>query len=152
MSNKRYDTEHTAAISDQDVSRNHLFEEQETILLSRADRHRNSDRVSSLFSRGKKEDELAGITESSMDAEEEEAAAIASSNADRAEGQEKKKSPFWARALLWILRKSIAPIIMIIMLVAGLYIGYVILGGQPKEDVFQFSTWKHMWDLIFAES
>jgi len=65
---------------------------------------------------------------------------------------ESKRLPTWLRVILWLLRKSIAPIIMIVMLFAGLYIGYVIVGGQPKEDVFQFSTWKHMWDLIFAES
>lgn len=65
---------------------------------------------------------------------------------------ESKRLPTWLRVIFWILRKSIAPIIMIVMLFAGLYIGYVIVGGQPKDDVFEFSTWKHMWDLIFAES
>ena len=60
--------------------------------------------------------------------------------------------PIWVRSIFWLLRKSIAPIIMIIMLMAGLYIGYVVMGGQSSEDVFEFSTYKHMWDLIFAES
>ncbi|HIW34375.1 MAG TPA: DNA-directed RNA polymerase subunit beta [Candidatus Paenibacillus intestinavium] len=63
-----------------------------------------------------------------------------------------KKIPWWASSIFWIVRKCIAPIIMIAMLLAGLYIGYVIVGGQPKEDVFQWSTWQHMWDLIFAET
>ena len=63
-----------------------------------------------------------------------------------------KRMPWWARSIFWIIRKCIAPIIMIAMLLTGLYIGYVIVGGQPKDDVFQWSTWKHMWDLIFAES
>jgi hypothetical protein len=65
---------------------------------------------------------------------------------------ESKKFPLWLRILFWVFRKSLAPIIMIVMLLAGLYIGYVIVGGQPKEDVFELSTWKHMWDLIFADS
>lgn len=60
--------------------------------------------------------------------------------------------PLGVRILLWILRKSIVPIIMIIMLVAGLYIGYTVLGEQPKEEVFQWPTWRHLYDLIFAES
>ena|SRR5690606_12780655 len=63
-----------------------------------------------------------------------------------------RRYPLWARTLLWILRKSIAPLIMIVMLLAGLYIGYVIMGDQPKEEAFKFSTYKHLWDLIFAES
>lgn len=63
-----------------------------------------------------------------------------------------KKVPWWASSTFWVARKFIAPIIMIAMLLAGLYIGYVIVGGQPKGDVLQWSTWKHMWDLIFAES
>ncbi|URN96069.1 MAG: DNA-directed RNA polymerase subunit beta [Candidatus Pristimantibacillus lignocellulolyticus] len=63
-----------------------------------------------------------------------------------------KKLPWWASSTFWILRKCIAPIIMIVMLVVGLYIGYVVVGGQPKGEVFQWSTWKHLWDLVFADS
>lgn len=63
-----------------------------------------------------------------------------------------RRAPLWARMLFWIFRKSIGILLMIFMLLTGLYIGYVILGGQPKEDVFEWSTWKHMWDLIFADS
>lgn len=96
--------------------------QQEEILMSRSSRHRTTER-----------DEIP-------------------TDVEAAAPMERKKAPFWARALFWLLRKSIAPIIMIVMLLAGLYIGYVIVGGQPKEDVLEFSTWKHMWDLIFAES
>lgn len=68
------------------------------------------------------------------------------------EEKQRKKLPWWISTIFWIFRKSIAPIIMIIMLLAGLYIGYVVIGDQPKEDVLQWSTWKHLWDLIFADS
>nr|MBC9201877.1 DNA-directed RNA polymerase subunit beta [Paenibacillus sp. PL91] len=54
--------------------------------------------------------------------------------------------------LLWFLRKSIVPLIMVIMLVTGLYVGYVVVGNQPNEDVFSWSTWQHLYDLVFAES
>ncbi|OMF35883.1 hypothetical protein BK133_10460 [Paenibacillus sp. FSL H8-0548] len=56
------------------------------------------------------------------------------------------------KVLLWFLRKSIVPLIMLIMLAAGLYIGYVVVGKQPEEDVFQWATWRHLYDLIFAEA
>lgn len=68
------------------------------------------------------------------------------------EDPDDKGLPTWLRIVLWLMRKSIVPIIMIIMLVLGLYVGYVILGKQPKGEVFEWSTWRHLYDLIFAES
>ncbi|MFD2117022.1 DNA-directed RNA polymerase subunit beta [Paenibacillus yanchengensis] len=60
--------------------------------------------------------------------------------------------PFIVRMILWLIRKSLVPLIMITMLVIGLYIGYTLIGNQPKEEVFQWPTWRHLYDLIFAES
>lgn len=57
-----------------------------------------------------------------------------------------------ARVTLWLLRKSIVPLIMVIMLVAGLYAGYTIVGKGEASDVFHWSTWKHMYDLVFSDS
>lgn len=65
---------------------------------------------------------------------------------------EDRRLPTWARVILWLLRKSIVPIVMVIMLALGLYVGYVILGKMPKGDVFEWSTWKHMYDLVFTDS
>ncbi|CAM4475960.1 hypothetical protein FHS16_004684 [Paenibacillus endophyticus] len=65
---------------------------------------------------------------------------------------DKKQRSKGLSILLWILRKSIVPVIMIIMLVAGLYIGYVVVGKQAEADVFSWATWQHLYDLIFAES
>ena len=56
------------------------------------------------------------------------------------------------KTLFWLLRKLIAPIIMIVMLCIGLYIGYAVIADQPSDEVFKFETWKHLWDLIFADS
>ncbi|MEK3883927.1 DNA-directed RNA polymerase subunit beta [Paenibacillus sp. PL2-23] len=63
-----------------------------------------------------------------------------------------ERFPAWAKVAFWLLRKSIVPIIMIVMLLAGLYAGYTILGSGPKDDVFKIETWRHLYDLIFAES
>ena len=68
------------------------------------------------------------------------------------EEYEEERFPTWARVAFWLFRKSIVPIIMIVMLVVGLYAGYVILGSGPKDDVFKIETWRHLYDLIFAES
>lgn len=66
--------------------------------------------------------------------------------------EEESRLPKWARVTLWLLRKSIVPIIMVVMLIVGLYAGYVYLGDGPKGDVFKWETWRHLYDLIFAES
>jgi len=76
--------------------------------------------------------------------------------ASRAKSEEKssnkKQRPKGVSMLLWLLRKSIVPLIMIIMLVAGLYIGYAVVGKQPEDEVFSWATWRHLYDLVFAES
>ncbi|MFX3634074.1 MAG: DNA-directed RNA polymerase subunit beta [Candidatus Pristimantibacillus sp.] len=74
-----------------------------------------------------------------------------SSAAPSGNGKKKKRSK-GARVTLWILRKSIVPIIMVIMLIVGLYVGYVVVGKQPSDEVFLWSTWQHLYDLIFADS
>lgn len=70
---------------------------------------------------------------------------------DSGSGKKKRRST-GARITLWILRRSIVPLIMVIMLVAGLYIGYTVLGKQPGSEVFQWATWQHLYDLIFADT
>lgn len=78
------------------------------------------------------------------------------SRAEEKQAQTKKvarkgKLPWWLGTFFWVLRKCIAPIIMIAMLVVGLYVGYVVLAGQPSSEVFKIETWRHLWDLIFAD-
>lgn len=68
-----------------------------------------------------------------------------------AKDEAKQSSPV-LKTLFWLLRKLIAPIIMVVMLCVGLYIGYAVLADQPSDEVFKFETWKHLWDLIFADS
>ncbi|MFD0590631.1 DNA-directed RNA polymerase subunit beta [Paenibacillus sp. GCM10027627] len=72
--------------------------------------------------------------------------------AERDKEEDDYERPAWARISLWIVRKSIVPIIMIIMLLAGLYFGFVFLGKGPEGDVFEWATWRHLYDLVFAES
>jgi len=63
----------------------------------------------------------------------------------------RKQRPPALRIALWLLRKSIVPLLCAAALIAGLYAGYVVIGKGPEDDVWQWSTWKHMWDLIFSE-
>lgn len=145
MSEKRYDEETQGT----DPILEEWNNKGQEISTKRADKHRTASRTESFlsrFSRRGKEEKR----ESSTAIEELEPAPAESVELE--EEQPRKKAPLWARSLFWIARKSIAPLIMIVMLLAGLYIGYVIMGDQPKEEVFKFSTYKHLWDLIFSES
>jgi hypothetical protein len=45
----------------------------------------------------------------------------------------------------------IIPVLCLIALIFGLAVGYAVLGHQPLAEVFDSSTWKHMYDLVFAD-
>ncbi|MGO0063658.1 DNA-directed RNA polymerase subunit beta [Brevibacillus fluminis] len=44
----------------------------------------------------------------------------------------------------------IVPFLLFFSLMIGLVIGYSVLGKLPASEVFQISTYKHMYDLIFS--
>lgn len=56
-----------------------------------------------------------------------------------------------ARVIWTSIKILIIPILCIAALIIGLAIGYVVLGDQSLTDVFDARTWKHMYDLVFAE-
>ncbi|TMV47151.1 DNA-directed RNA polymerase subunit beta [Paenibacillus mesophilus] len=56
----------------------------------------------------------------------------------------------WVRMLLWLLKVMLVPALCIIALCGGLWLGYVYIGGKDGADVWQWSTWKHLFDLVFA--
>lgn len=63
----------------------------------------------------------------------------------------KRRHPALA-GLLWTLRIIVVPLLCIIALFAGLYLGYTKLGNAPAEDVWKLETWLHMFDLIFSDT
>lgn len=44
----------------------------------------------------------------------------------------------------------IVPFLLFFSLIIGLLIGYSVMGKMPASDVFNWNTYKHMYDLIFA--
>ncbi|WP_409343752.1 DNA-directed RNA polymerase subunit beta [Paenibacillus sp. MBLB4367] len=64
----------------------------------------------------------------------------------------RKRLPRALVITLRILRHLLIPILCCIALLAGLSIGYVKLGGQPFADVWKLDTWKHLIDLVFANT
>lgn len=60
-----------------------------------------------------------------------------------------KKRPHIAwRIIRWLL----VPVLCVGALIAGLIAGYVYIGGEELQDVWKWKTWKHVFDLMFAET
>ncbi|MFC5653105.1 DNA-directed RNA polymerase subunit beta [Paenibacillus solisilvae] len=66
--------------------------------------------------------------------------------------KERPKRNQGVRILLWLLRKSVVPALCVIAIVGGMCVGYVTIGKGSVSDVFNLATWKHMYDLVFADS
>ncbi|MNC77799.1 DNA-directed RNA polymerase subunit beta [compost metagenome] len=49
-----------------------------------------------------------------------------------------------------LLRLVLVLLILVIALVGGMIVGYTVLGKQDMSDVLQWSTWQHVFDLVFA--
>jgi len=68
---------------------------------------------------------------------------------------EKKKSPKRAkRRISWVrtlLRFLLVPVLCIVAVMVGLFIGYVVIGGRDSSEIWLIETWKHVYDLVFAE-
>ncbi|WP_400162283.1 DNA-directed RNA polymerase subunit beta [Brevibacillus sp. TJ4] len=50
-----------------------------------------------------------------------------------------------------LAKVMLVPILVFFSLVAGLMIGYGVVGDKPMSEVFDLATYKHMYDLLFAE-
>lgn len=67
--------------------------------------------------------------------------------------KKKSKPPVSAgtKIALKVLKYASVPILLLICLYIGLYIGYSVVGKQPSSEIWELQTWKHMYDLVFAE-
>src|SRR5262249_11518169 len=70
---------------------------------------------------------------------------------EAAQGKTRKKRNPALRALLWTLRAFVVPVLCVAAIIGGMYAGYAILGKRPGIEVFDIETWKHMYDLVFAD-
>ncbi|UJF33257.1 DNA-directed RNA polymerase subunit beta [Paenibacillus hexagrammi] len=64
--------------------------------------------------------------------------------------KKKKARPTWLKVILAIIKGLRVPVLALLAIYAGLWIGYSKLGGQPPSEIFHISTWKHLYDLVFA--
>lgn len=62
----------------------------------------------------------------------------------------KKQKPKWLKVVLLIIKIIRIPVLALLAIYAGLWLGYSKFGGQPASEIFHMSTWKHLYDLVFA--
>jgi hypothetical protein len=64
---------------------------------------------------------------------------------------EEKKEPRRRGISKWtLIQWVLIPLLLIAALGGGLAVGYVILGKKELSDVLEWSTWRHVYDLVFA--
>ncbi|MNI74656.1 DNA-directed RNA polymerase subunit beta [compost metagenome] len=49
-----------------------------------------------------------------------------------------------------LLRLVLVLLLLVIALVGGMIVGYTVFGKQDMSDALQWSTWRHVFDLVFA--
>ncbi|WP_342563336.1 DNA-directed RNA polymerase subunit beta [Paenibacillus sp. FSL R7-0345] len=66
--------------------------------------------------------------------------------------EEDKQQPAKRRGVSkWTITQwFLIPLLLVAALAGGLVAGYVIIGKREFSDVLQWSTWKHVYDLVFA--
>ena len=65
--------------------------------------------------------------------------------------QKAKKVPVQQGISKWvIIQWFLIPLLLIVALGGGLAVGYVILGKRELSEALQWSTWRHVYDLVFA--
>ncbi|MFC0212931.1 DNA-directed RNA polymerase subunit beta [Paenibacillus chartarius] len=64
--------------------------------------------------------------------------------------KEARRRPIWLKVTLGLLKYGWFPVACLVALLVGLTAGYVVLGGGSASDVFEFQTWQHLFDLVFA--
>lgn len=51
----------------------------------------------------------------------------------------------------WTLFKLVLIILLLVFaLFGGMIVGYTVIGKQDLSEAFQWSTWQHVFDLVFA--
>jgi hypothetical protein len=63
--------------------------------------------------------------------------------------REQKRNKLLSRAVGKVL---LVPFLLFVSMMIGLLIGYSVIGKKPVSEVFDWNTYKHMYDLIFAGS
>lgn len=63
---------------------------------------------------------------------------------------EQKQTEVVRKSRWRITRYFIIPLLLVISLLGGLIVGYVVVGKHSLADVFNVTTWRHVFDLVFA--
>ncbi|MFD0696803.1 DNA-directed RNA polymerase subunit beta [Paenibacillus sp. GCM10027628] len=70
---------------------------------------------------------------------------------DKPTPKKKKPQPKWLKITLLVLKIIRVPVLAVLAVFIGLWIGYSKLGHQPASEIFHMSTWRHLYELVFAK-
>ncbi|MEC0373007.1 DNA-directed RNA polymerase subunit beta [Paenibacillus chibensis] len=56
-----------------------------------------------------------------------------------------RRTARWRIVIRWMI-----PLFLVLALIGGMAFGYVFIGKQSLSDVFEWKTWQHVIDLVFA--
>lgn len=68
------------------------------------------------------------------------------------QGTQKERVRSGNRWPIVLAKVMLIPFLLFFSLVVGLMIGYGVIGGKPMSEVFDLGTYKHMYDLLFADT
>ena len=71
---------------------------------------------------------------------------------DKPAASKRKRMPIGLRILWQTVRILFVPALCAVALYLGLRVGYVTFGEQNPEDIWEFRTWKHLYDLVFSDN
>jgi len=57
----------------------------------------------------------------------------------------RRKTARWRIVIRWMI-----PLFLVLALLGGMIVGYVVIGKQSLSEVFEWKTWQHVIDLVFA--
>ncbi|MDQ0492622.1 DNA-directed RNA polymerase subunit beta [Paenibacillus brasilensis] len=66
------------------------------------------------------------------------------------EQSDSRRAPEKTKSRWRTARYFVVPLLLLFSLLGGLIVGYVIVGKQGLAGVFEWKTWQHVIDLIFA--
>jgi hypothetical protein len=68
---------------------------------------------------------------------------------DEKQEKENRRRRSKKKSMPWYLKGGITLVLIFLSLLVGLMIGYSGIGHGPLREVFEISTYKHMYDLVF---
>ncbi|MFC5451412.1 DNA-directed RNA polymerase subunit beta [Paenibacillus aestuarii] len=69
---------------------------------------------------------------------------------DKPVPKSKQPQAKWLKITWTVFKIFRVPVLAVLAVYIGLWIGYTKFGHQPASEILHMSTWRHLYDLVFA--